>query len=602
MNDVTNNQPTIAEELINDDMPFDTTEGKFATEANDIRSRIKTERDALENPEPEIRADVIRTIDVKNTSADSKKPATVSVRLNMKRDDLIYTDRIKSKAVVVGYDNPVTGEFITEVVDPSVDENEIPNVYASFREYMVSRAQEYVLNYLSELGKLTVDQYEQQGLKPLSRLRKELIEYLEDRNDFFIDLQKQVNLIESRHLPRVNEYLLYQDDAMNYKRRVTARIPYANPRKQQVTDEQKQLVDKFLDTFFDEYNKKVVSWYFGAALSNVDIHDARVSKMLIVASERGGSGKSSVITGLTNALITPLFSTISPSFDRHFTSSSRFATSILEPKRMYVYSEADFADPNLMQDNDNKRHDFTGLDTSMIKSFITDGYIVNERKHKDEVIRKLHGLHIVLTNHPPVINDSTEALRRRLLPLVVKPTTMQDKARELGLWGQEIFNTFLVDNAQAFANYFVDVFKSDEYMFTEVDYDRDEFVDDIDESGVEVEAEVETQERQVIEAVKTVEITKELKAIATAVKLRPTRFLDAVNKAVLDSPDKPDSMRRDGEFLYIDSKKDEFLAFGKNALALRKELIKHYGQPVKKFGKRVFQIRINEHFQEEVED
>ena len=573
--------------------------GKFDAFAEAFRKR--KDEEAKKAPAIVLQKSMVRAVDLLNIMAEDKKPAKISVRLNIAEDDLIYTERTKSRAVVVGYTDPKTGLFVTEVLDPTMDENEIPNVYKQFRDIAVSHAKNKVDGLLNELSQMNAEEYEKTGYKPLSRLRKELYAFLDDRNELYNELQKQVNIIESRRLPRVNEYLTYADDSINFKRMVTKRVPYNNPMNSRNTADQNKLVETFLDAFFDDYNKKVFAWYMGATLSNVDIHDDRISKMMVVASERGGSGKSTVVNGMVNALITPLYSSISPSFDRYFASNSRFATSGMTPKRMSVYSEADFADNSVVLDKNAKRHDFTGLDTSMIKSFITDGYIADEKKHKDEVIRKLHGLHIVLTNHPPVITDRTEALRRRILPLVVKPSRMQDKAEELGLWGQETFNNFLVENAQIFANYFVAVFNEDNYMFTDVEYNRDEFIEDIDESAEDIAEEEETKERFQIESVKSVAITDTLRAIAIKSKARPDRFVSDVEKTVLGH-EGPETMRRDTHFLYIDSKKSAFLEYGKNALAMRNHLREIYGEPIKKFGRRMFAIRINQEFEDEVED
>ena len=76
--------------------------------------------------------------------------------------------------------------------------------------------------------------------------------------------------------------MLYQGE-LSDKFKATGRVDYENPATAEFTEEQKHLVDTFLDTFLDDDSKLALSWYFGAALSNVDIHDDRVSKMMVVS-------------------------------------------------------------------------------------------------------------------------------------------------------------------------------------------------------------------------------------------------------------------------------------------------------------------------------
>lgn len=542
---------------------------------------------------------MFRAVKFENLEAGSKKAVRVSVRLNLTSDDVIFTDRIKSRAEVVGFENPETGLFVTQLQTPE-DTDDISSTYHQFRMAAVAYANQTIAQKLEALGNKSIEEYEKLGYKPLSRIRSDIEEYMSDLNEFYADLQKQVNNVVSRRLPRVNEFMLYaDDDIQDFK--TTGRVPYNNPMKAELTIEQRNIVENFLDVFLDDYNKKVISWYFGAALSNVQLHDDRVSKMLVVASKSSGSGKSSLITGLSNALMTSLFHWVTPSMDRFFMSSSRFASGTLPTTRLSIYSEADFADSSITD-----KHDFTGLATSTIKSLITDGYIADEKKYQNEIIKKLHGLHVVLTNHPPVITENTEALRRRFLALAVKPTRMQDKAKELDLWGQNKFNQFLIDNAQAFANYFVSVFNEDQYMFTDTDYDHYEFVDEIETESREMEqAEVQAKiEEQTQENEPDVLKNEEnpfgsdlihfIQKKGVDEHAQTQKLVTLINKA-FTGDESSGIVRVADNNIYIDSTKGTILELGHNVLTVRAALIDRYGSPVKKFGKRMIKIPLERH-------
>lgn len=530
---------------------------------------------------------MFRTVIFENLKRGDKKPARLSVRLNFESDQVIYTERVKSRAEVVGFVMPEgednEGLFVHET--QMVDGDSESNTYHQFRLQAVKYATKAIEEELARISALPAEKQEE--YKNLSLISNQLMSYLMDKNEFFMDLQKQVNNITSRKLPRVNEYMLYQGE-LSDKFKATGRVDYENPANAEFTEEQKHLVDTFLDTFLDDDSKLALSWYFGAALSNVDIHDDRVSKMMVVSSGQGGSGKSSLITGLTKALMGELYSTVSPSFDTYFVSNNRFATSTLPTTRMTVYSEAEFNDPNL-----GNEHNFKGLDISMIKSFIADGYISDEKKTKDAVIKRIHGLHTVLTNNVPVITDAAEALRRRLLPVVVKPTRMQDKAAHLGLVGQTTFNQYLVDNAQAFANYFVNVFTTNEYLFTYDDYDHEAFQDAITDGQLSTQDkkrnDEETLSRQVEAAanndiIQAIDELAEISGVTDTSEIKKDIQLALVNGEL-------SNMRMSDGALYIDSTKQAFMKYPQGE-ELRKLLIKAFGPTVRKFQKRMIKVDV----------
>lgn len=543
------------------------------------------EKDEIELMEP-----MFRTVTFENLLLTDKKPAKLSVRINLGVDNVIYTDRRKSRAEVVGFVMPNNGTeqaglFVHETQKPEGDAEN--NTYHLFRIEATKYAMQAIEDECARISKLPDET--RANYKDLTVIRRQLLTYLQDKNDFYNDLHKQINIVTSRRLPRLNEYVLYADDE-SAPFKVTARVPYNNPMKQEVTTDQKAIVDTVLDEFFDEDNKLALAWYFGAALSNVDIHDDRVSKMMIVSSARGGSGKSSLLTGLTKVLFGETYSDITPSFDEYFAANNRFATSTLPMGRMTVYSEAQFADVNLSDE-----HDFKGLNSSTIKSLITDGYMSDEKKNQDAVIKRVHGLHVVLSNYVPRIKDATEALRRRLLPIVVKPSRMQDKASNMGLVGQNKFNQYLEDNAQAFANYFVSVFQSNEYMFTYDDYCEDDFQAQINDSDAEVRAKedkVSAEHQETLDAITTNDIKQAINELAELGRIPDvSTIIDDISLAV--SGGLVENMRIDDDCLYIDSSKKAFSKYGPYSESLRKLMIEKFGPTVRKFQKRMIKVGLN---------
>lgn len=552
-----------------------------------VGAKVGLDTSTITNKQPQ-EEPLFRTVWFENLNHGNKKKATLSVRINLDSDKVIYTDRVKSRAEVVGFTmpqgSPNAGLFAHETRTP--DGNDENNTYHMFRKEAVKFAMDAVTNELKRIKNLPDDR--RGDYKPLSQINTELMEYLADKNQFFMDLQKQVSNVTSRNLPRINEYALYNDDKLtDFK--ATGRLPYNNPVNAEFTDEQRELVDSFLDTFLDEDNKLALSWYFGAALANVNIHDDRVSKMLLVSSARGGTGKSSLVSGLAQALFGDLFHDVVPSFDSYFVSNNRFATSTMPSSRLTIYSEADFCDTNVSKD-----HDFAGINHSAVKSLITDGYITEEKKTKDAFVKRIHGLHIVLSNYQPKIEEHTEALRRRILPVVVKASRMQDKAVKLGLVGQNRFNQYLNDNVQAFANYFVNVFLNNEYLYTYEDYDQDEFKQEIDRSYNEVRSEnrdkrTKTNER--ISAVTGGELVDKIDQMAKIVdipdisKLRSDITMAMSGCAVT-------GLRVENDVVYINSTKTHFARYGENALQLRKLLIDQFGPTVRKFKKRMIALKL----------
>lgn len=515
-----------------------------------------------------------------NTKKKDRGTPSISVRVNLQRDDLIYVRSVKSRMEVVGYVDPETGLFVTET-----EEMEPGSIYHKFRLEAVKYARKELLSFLDRLGNLDQETYDKCGYHDLTYLTNALQNALIDRQALYADLQKQINLVTSAKLPKVNEFVAFSDtEELIYP--VTVRLPYRDPKHVSLLPEQKKMIDAFFDVFFDAYNKKTFAWYIGAALANVPLYDDRVSKLAIVSSSHGGSGKSTLVVALVNALFTPAYRDIKDDFDSFFAMNNRFGTSTLSTKRICVYSEASFnADP-LSED-----HNFSGLNVSAIKSMVTEGYLSSEVKFGDRTMERLSGFQMVLTNHPPMVTPEDQAMNRRILPIMLLPTSMADKARALHLWGRQKFDAFLMEHREEFASYCYSMFESDPYAYMELDYDHTDYLTDIRNSQEDLD-EAKQEGRQKLDALKTDGFLKFVQGFEKQHHLDLSLLRMDVTEVTAGKGDKlleEHLLIRDGN-LYIDSSKSFLLRYGQAASKIRDALKNFYGNPQKKFHRRMFVI------------
>lgn len=519
-----------------------------------------------------------------NIAEKDKGNPAISVRVNLQHDNVIYAMSVKHRMEVVSYVDPDTGLFVAPT-----ESLEQESIYHKFRLEAVKYAAAELEKFLNELSGLSVEDYQKRHYKPFPFISKALKECLKDRQALYADLQKQVNLITSRKIPKINEFMVFEDDE-EIKYPVTARVPYNNPANVKLTDDQKKELDRFLDVFFDKYNKFVFSWYMGAALSNIPIYDDRVSKLAILSSSLGGSGKSTLVTAMVNALFTSHYRDLKDDFDSFFAMNNRFGTGALSTKRMCVYSEAAFnADPL------SDEHNFTGINVSAIKSMITEGYISSEIKFGDRNMERLSGFHFILTNHPPVITSENQAMNRRILPIMLRPTSMADKARELDLWGRQTLDAYVTEHAGEFAAYFVEAFMSDQYVFTELEYNYKDYQTDIKNSQNDLNEE-QMEGRKVLDS---------LKASSFIDFLTEVERIDHLNLALFKSDimeimggggtgkEFEKHIRLDGNKLYIDGSKSFLLRYGPHTVDKLRNILKdYYGEPVRRYHMRMIEVSI----------
>ena len=528
----------------------------------------------------ELRDPIFLSVEFSNIKKGDKKPPQITVKVNLMHDDLIYVASRKSRMEVIGYTNEQTGLFVAELPDGGNI-----SVYGKFRQEAVRYASEELLSFLTSLEALTEEEYNKRGYLPFPMLANGLRRCLTDRQELYANLQKQVNLLVSKKLPKVNEYLAFADDTdLDFP--VTERLPYKNPKNRVLSMEETALVDRFLDVFFDEYHKMAFAWYLGAALLNVPIYDDRVSKLAILSSTYGGSGKSTLANAMVNALFTPAYRDVRDNFDRIFIANNRFGTAFLSTRRITIYSEASWNVDPLSED-----HNFDGLNVSAIKSLITEGYVTSEMKFEEQNMERLSGFHLVLTNYPPSVTKDNEAMNRRILPLMLHPTSMGDKAKELGLFGRQRFDAYVKEHAELFAAYFAQAFLSEPYRFFETDYDYRDYVQEIKDAGEYLE-EAEREGRKKLDVLKADGFVQFLSGLEKMHHLN----LDVLKQDVLlvlsggEQDALSEHIKRANGKLFLDASKSFLLRYGGQSALLRKEIAAHYGDPVKKCHKRMFEI------------
>ena len=511
---------------------------------------------------------------ITNISINAKKPAQIKINLNIDHPYLYVSNRATKKEVL-GFIDPKTDLFVTTL--PNITTKQV-NPNDQFRQLACEHANDFITEFILKMKALhdTDPQDYDSKYKPLLQLNNELSECLEFRYDFYRSLQQQLDLVSPKPLPNINEYLQFKDDS-EFKKDifVTKRLPYLNPENQTLTEDQKQLVDTFLDVFVDEYNKKKLAWYFGAILSNINMKHETISKAMIVTSDSGGSGKSTLINSLAKGLITSDYLNLYSGFDNYFNLNDKFATSTLSPCRLHVFSEAAF-EGYLTKDS----HDFSGLDISNIKAWITEGLITTEQKYQARKLTELSGMAIILTNTPPLIEPSKKELTRRFISVVIKSSDMVvDKAKALDMNEQQIYQ-FVQANAQAFSNYFVSFYKLNTKRYQSLVYDYEEIREDMSESNEkEYQHSLEFKSK-----ILSLPYKEALLEISKKYNIDLSILLSAIKQ---DN----DNIRLTSDYLYINSAKS-FLKL-LDLVQLRDILIDIYGNPVKKYHIRMFKIPIN---------
>jgi len=414
--------------------------------------------------------------EIVNVRRFDKKPASIQISIARNNGNIFVNSA--RKPYIEAYINPITELVVCEdEVRHDLDFNGLRDniTFTPHHQFQIlaqAFAASVVSSYIQDLESLDSNELAAKDLKPINQITMELNQYIENGQDLYANIAKELSFLHTPSLPSTNQFMAFADD-VRPKHYVTGRTPYPNPIN--YLDMDTRLVNRFLDVFFEETDKLRFSWYMGAALRNKRIDDITASKMLMMSSAFAGSGKSTLVLALTKALFGKEFGNISGDFDAHFRRDNRFVTEQIVNARMNVYLEAEFGLPT----KDGNMHDFNGLDVSTIKTMITDGFMATEEKYQNRKSNHAAGFHLVLTNHPARITEETSALSRRILPCLVKSNSMEDKAKQLGLFGQKNFEKWVMDHALEFAVYFVRCHIEHEYDYMNYRYNSKAFIQEL---------------------------------------------------------------------------------------------------------------------------
>lgn len=543
---------------------------------------IQKMRRDLEKPEI-ISDDIIKLFDsaiIENTEATSKRKCTVRISV-ARNNGNIFINHAK-KPIVEAYYHPTTDLLVTQsITKMNLDYDGTRDVqeytpHHQFQMLALAFAEKVVKDYIDEVTSLSPNELQAIGIKPLNQIIMELNEYIEEGTKIYKNVAEELQYLVTPEIPPVNQFMVFADESAS-KYTVTERVQYPNPIN--YLDMDTRTVDRFLDAFFDETDKARFSWYMGAALRNIRVDDPAVSKMLMMTSARAGSGKSTLVTAMTNALFGRTYGNINGDFDEHFSMDNKFVSSGLTDTRMNVYLEAEFGEPT----KDGNLHNFNRMRVSAIKTMITDGYMATEEKYQSRKNQRAFGLHMVLTNHPARITEETDALRRRILPCLVKPTSMETKAKQLGLFGQKTFEEWVLNHALEFAVYFVRHHIEHEYDYSEYLYNSNALIRELNH--------YKTAGNKNLDPIALMERNSD--NIFAVLDIASQHYNFELEKFITDIENtKPgisyDDIRISNGTLYINASEKFWSRYSTQPATIRDIMIEVYGAPEKKFSKNRF--------------
>lgn len=425
---------------------------------------------------------LVLSYDINNIDVKAKKAATINAELTDDPNNPIYfVSSSGNNKHLMGYKDSATGLFVTDTSlnDKRLDGIKLPYTTAigSLRYRLHNEALgviEAEMKTLRELYKKNKKAYAEQYKDP-DQIEAELMKYIRSSVTFMPNIYKQIRAMPDNKLPQLNEYIAYSDDSLADKN-VTEQLDFKNPANQELTQEQKDIVEKFLSVFFDDDNLSTFSWYMGAVFANCEIEDDRISRYLLLYSKSGGVGKSTIMKIIGDALLTSTYYDTVPEFDRYFANGDRFSAAELPLKRLVVYDEAVFNGPL----DKEHMHDFKGLNEGAIKTFTTSGKLNTEGKFKALGVTKYHNMHVILTNFAPNVPEYRKDILRRFIDCQLIPTSMLTKSRQLNGMTTPQMIEYVKKNGQAFINYFYNVFESNPQQFEDYVYSVSDTQDEQD--------------------------------------------------------------------------------------------------------------------------
>lgn len=547
--------------ILTGEVVIQTMENKNIDQIDDLKSQQKLWKQ-----------DSIFSIRVLNIGEKQKQPVNFAITLNIMHSKNLTVASVDRTRAVVSFRDFHTGLIVanTRKVGNNV---QYRSVMQEFQKQVMQACREELDNVIEVLCQ---DEQKNpaayaENFKPTKQIESEGYDSCADGLFVFKQIKQQIGLIGPMAPCEVNQYLVF-DDTIITDQLATYRLPYKDPLKQELTQEQKDLVEKFLSVFVTHTNMNILSWYLGAAITNVPLYHANISKMLIVSSAGGGCGKNTLFGALSSALFTDNYRDIKPEFDDVFDKTNRFGAGDLLNVRYTQYNEANFSN------SDQNVHDFSGLAVSEIKSLISDGYVSRERKFADVINNKVSSMQVVLTNNFPEIDEKRTDLTRRLLALTIKADRMEIKGRKLGLNSETEIYAFVKDNVQAFANYFASYYMNHKRQYTNTDYDAHDALESIADTA-KIEADKAKKQDEKIKNALCTSPLDGLKLLADSLGVDSSKLLGHIL-----NNDSNDVRLCDGK-LYINRAKRFFDEMGLSAM--RTQLIKLV--PVeKKFRQNMF--------------
>ena len=561
---------------------------------------------------------LVSNVAFKNLGSKSKYPAKLDLRLANNMHGFVYFMRSSGNSKrLEGFRDPDTRLFVTTknlkehaLLNSRLSSNGYEDHATSAIHVLVTRLQKYAHKAISEELKALRAQMSQnpeaflESYKDIGDIESELYDYVENPRRFMADIYAQLRNLPSLDLPKLNEFICYVDDSI-VKAPATSILPFKNPEKQELTQDQKDLAYHFLSVFFDDENLSIFSWMMGAIFLNKSIHDENISRFFLLYSRNGGVGKSTLVKLITDGLLCFDYAAETTEFDRYFLLGDRFSSSSLDHSRLVVYDEAVFNGP---LDKENM-HNFHGLNEDAIKSFATNGHLAVEEKFQPLTMDFFNNIHLILTNFLPVIPTNRYDLGRRFLDCRMKPTAMQDKAKQLNNMTVAQMVEYVRKNGQAFINYFADTYKQDPYRFSKYAYRYDasetESQDAEDANAKKTEKQLqEIQKLNAFDALKELgeqancDVSSLLKDIVEA---KPDgAYLEKAHQtqsviAYTNKKQYPDihfvfDYDHKQATVYLNSSKS-FWMKQSNGLAMRELMLKYFTK-VQRFSQRVFELQL----------
>lgn len=413
---------------------------------------------------------LVSSVTFQNISSKAKAPSRFIVHLSDNPINPVYfmVQQGMNKKLAC-YRDSQTGLFVTdESIALNSDNDEIGQTVISQLHFeLIKCVDEEIKNLINALKKEQSDNPKEfaHEYKSIDIIEQELRSQLTETYSFMPDIYRRLRALPTRKMPTLNQYILY-DNSNAAKFQVTNKLPFENPSSKKLTPEQKDLVEDFLSVFFDAYNMQIFSWMMGTVFLNKRIHDENISRFFLLYSEAGGVGKSTIMKLIIDGLCDSVYATLVSEFDRYFLLGDRFGSSDMPQNRLVVYDEAVFNGPI---DKENM-HNFHGLNEASLKTFATTGQLLLEKKFQSPKLTKFNNIHVILTNFLPVVPENRPDLGRRFLPCMLKPTRMQEKAKQLNNMTVAQMIEYVHEHGQAFLNYFAHAYMSNPNRYTNYMY------------------------------------------------------------------------------------------------------------------------------------